>query len=219
MHRENSFIIAKEGFVVVTTVALITMAVLLLSDSVLMKLLFLALFGGTLYLFKNPERDLDTIETGSIVSACDGVVSSIETLECQGKIKGECYKISITNRLIDTPVLRVPFSGNLELKELYRGVQLAGHSPKAARLNEQAKLMFVESNNSEHKVVVKHLLNRFDLPLAFYNEAGESVTAGNRYGFMLHGTVQIFLPSKARLAVKAGDELKAGETVLGFFGS
>jgi hypothetical protein len=40
---------------------------------------------------------------------------------------------------------------------------------------------------------------------------------GSRYGFMFHGTVLIFLPSYTRLDIKKGDELRAAETIIGFF--
>ncbi len=217
MKATNSFIIAQEGFKAVFVVAVMAIVILLLSDTFLLKLFALIAFAAVLFVFKNPERTVERIESGAIMSVCDGIVSDIETIECKGKIKGECYKITITNRLIDAGTLRVPFSSKCTLKELQRGVQLAAHSPKALTLNEQAKVMFSQKKNDENRVVIKHFVNRFSTPIALYPELHQDVKIGSRYGYILHGTLLLFLPSHTRLDIKKGDELRASETVIGFF--
>jgi phosphatidylserine decarboxylase len=217
MKAANSFIIAKEGFKAVSLVALVVIVILLFSENFLLKLFALIAFGIVLFVFKNPERSSDRFESGAIMSVCDGIVSNIETIECKGKIKGECYKITITNRLIDSGVLRVPFRSEFALNEMQRGVQLAAHSPKALSLNEQAKVMFVQEHSDKNKIVVKHYLNRFSTAISLYPSVGQETQMGSRYGFMFHGTVLIFLPSYTRLDIKKGDELRAGETIIGFF--
>ena len=213
----NSFIFVKEGFKTVLFIAVFTGLVLLLSDAVILKLLALVILAASLFLFRNPERVLEHFESSAIMSVCDGIISNIETLDCSGKIKGECLKISITNRFIDASVLRVPFDANFALNEIKRGAQLASHSGKAMALNEQAKVMFTHHSDQANKMVVKHYLNRFNLPISLSPTVGEQVEIASPYGFILHGTILVFLPASARLDIKKGDEVKAGETILGYF--
>lgn len=213
----DSFIFVKEGFKPVFLISVFTGLVLLFSDAVILKLLALIMLAVSLFLFRNPERILEHFEPAAIISVCDGIVSNIETLECSGKIKGECLKISITNRFIDASILRTPFDACFALNETKRGAQLASHSGKAMALNEQAKVMFTQNSDSDNKMVVKHYLNRFNLPISLYPTVDESLEVASPYGFILHGTILVFLPASARLDIKKGDELKAGETVLGYF--
>jgi len=217
MKTTNNFIFLREGFKSVFVVATVAITVLLLLESLLLKLFVILLLAGTLFLFRNPQRELERFETDAIMSVCDGVVLNIETLDCSGKIKGECLKITIINRLMDTSLLRTPFDSEFSLNKIRRGMQLAPHSGKAMGLNEQAKVMFTQKNNKEHKMVVKHYLNRFNLPISMYPNLHDTLETNESYGFILHGTVLLFLPATARLDVKKGDEIKSGETILGYF--
>lgn len=215
-NKSNNFIIAKEAFRVVTIVALMAIVVLITTDHFFFTFAALLIFGVTLYLFRNPERIIERGESTAIRAICDGVISNIETIECKGKIQGECFKVSITNRLIDIGVLRAPFDGSFALNETFRGMQLATHSPKSLLLNEQAKVMF-QSEPNENKIVIKHYVNRFNVPISLYPKVNDKLLSGERYGYMLHGTILVFLPACTRLNIKKGDEVKAGETILGFF--
>lgn len=217
MKTANSFSFVKEGFKPVFFISLFTGLVLLLSDAVILKLFALVMLAVSLFLFRNPERILEHFASTAIMSPCDGIISNIETLACSGKIKGECFKISITNRFIDASVLRSPFDSVFALNETQRGAQLASHSGKAMVLNEQAKVMFTQNSASENKMVIKHYLNRFNLPISLSPRVGDTLEIASPYGFILHGTILVFLPVSARLDVKKGDELKAGETILGYF--
>jgi len=217
MKKANSFLFLSEGFKPVLMIAIFAIMMILFTDQLLLSMTTLFILAVTLFLFRNPERILEHFESAAIISVCDGIVSNIETLECSGKIKGECLKITVVNRMIDTAVLRAPFNGTFALNNTKRGVQLALHSGKAMTLNEQSKIMFVQDKNEENKMVVKHYLNRFNLPLAIYPTVGDRVEAGSSYGFILHGTINIFVPASVRLDIKRGDELKAGETALGYF--
>ena len=215
-NKSNNFIIAKEAFKVVSTVAFLVMVVVLTTDHFFFTFASLLIFAITLYLFRNPERIIERGESTAIRAVCDGVISNIETIECKGIIQGECLKVSITNRLIDIGVLRTPFDGSFALNETLRGMQLATHSPKSLQLNEQAKVMF-QSEPNENKIVIKHYVNRFNVPISLYPKVNDKLLSGERYGYMLHGTILVFLPACTRLNIKKGDEVKAGETILGFF--
>lgn len=217
MKRSRSFFIAKEAFWPIFFIAIIVSFTLLTSDSFFNKLIALLLFLVTIYLFRNPERLVDHYDAASIKAPCDGYISAIETIECKGIIQDECLKITIQNRLLDASQLRSPIEGSIEVVNHYRGAQLSVHSNKAAHLNEQAKIVFREEQSPNHVVVIKHQLDRFNLPLTFYPAGAEAIKVGRRYGFIFHGQTTIFIPGSCRLAIKSGDEIKAATTLLGYF--
>ena len=215
-NQAGTFLLVREGFFTVAVAAFLTSIVLLVSDGFFIQLIALGLFLALTALFRNPTRERKRFEEGSILAICDAVVSNIETIECKGKIKGECLKITLTNRLTDSGLLSVPFRSTFSLNETQRGSQLSLKSSKFMDLNEQAKVMFTGSNE-DRMMVVKHYVNHFSTPLALKPQLGENVLCAQPYGFMLHGKVLVFLPASTRLDIKMGDELKAGETLIGFF--
>lgn len=215
MQKSGSFFIVKEGFSFIVATALIAMAGLYFSHAFVLHLFVLALFGFSLYIFRNPNRPIEAQDLDAIVSPCDGYISDIQTLECKGKLTGECIKLTVHLPLLASGVLRAPIKGKLAYLELKRGAQLALSHPKAKHLNEQAKVMFEKS--AKHRVVIKEKLNRFNPPLSFYHSLADELDMSQVYGFMLHGELEIFLPQSCRINIKRGSELKAGETVLGYF--
>jgi phosphatidylserine decarboxylase len=212
----NRFILVKEGFVAVTSTAVVTSLILLASDSFFIQLFALMVLVAVAYSFRNPERLVEHYEVGCIVSVCDGIVADIETIECKGKIRGECLKVTLVNRVTDSGVLRTPFNSTFALNETQRGAQLSLASSKALKLNEQAKVMF-EDASKDRKMVLKHYVNGMNTRLSLSPSLDARVDVGERYGFMHRGTVLMFLPANTRLDIKKGDELKAGESLIGFF--
>lgn len=216
MKAANSFILVKEGFAPVALVGLIISFFLFLSDSLLWQLLLLAFFVAFSAMFRNTERQLTYFDEGSIVSVCDAVVHNIETIECTGKITGECLKITLHNGVLDSGVLRTPFKSSVALNELQMGAHLGINSSKALKLNEQAKVMFV-GNHEDHKMILKHYVSGMNTGISLYPSVEDKLEADEPYGFMLRGTIFMFLPINTRLDIKKGDELKAGESLIGYF--
>lgn len=212
----NTFILVKEGFVAVTFTAIVTSLILLVSDSFFIQLFALMALVAVAYIFRNPKRVVEHFEVGSIVSVCDAVVTDIETIECKGMIRGECLKVTLVNRVTDSGLLRTPFNSSFALNETQRGAQLSFSSAKALNLNEQAKIMFLDESK-ERKMVLKHYVNGMNSRISMCSSLGTHLEAGVPYGFMLRGTIYMFLPGSTRLDIKKGDELKAGETLIGFF--
>jgi len=187
------------------------------SSSWVLQLTSVSLLLAAVYLFRNPKIAIERFEKCEILSVCDGVVANIETIDCQGKIKGECYKVTVLNRLIDKGEFRAPFDSKITFLEYRRGMQLALYSKKSNVLNEESKILFQSSDEKDDVMVVKQRLNRFNIPLSFRQVEGDELVIGERYGFMLHGSVTLFLPTHSRLAIKVGDEIKAGQSLIGYF--
>ncbi len=210
----NTFIVAREGWKYIG----ILLGLLILSilfDAEVPEFLVFVMILAVLYVYRNPERAVPYYQDGSIVAIADGTVERIETVDECPLMDGPSYKVTIVSACLDTPLLRVPMNSNLAYKGVRRGNRLAHRKALASVLNEKALLKFTDV--SENSVVVDHLLEQSIDELSFYLQQDQKVIQGSRYGLMLKGIHTIYLPEKSRVAIKVGDRVRAGETLLGYF--
>lgn len=207
----DTFIIAKDGFkCIAATVAL--MLFLMLVDADFLTFLSFILVLVTIWIYRNPERSVPYLEENSIVSVADGVIKSIETVEVDKGI--DLYKIVIKTGFLDTAILRVPFACEVQESETVHGARLSCSTSLADQLNEQSHIVF----GKEDKVVrVTHKLYLASVGIKNHLHPKSHVIQGMRYGLMVNGETTVVLPANSRVAVKVGDNVRAGETLLGFF--
>lgn len=214
MNRSDTFIIAKEGWGYLAG-ALILFALFGLIDADFLQFLAFGAFVAVGYIYRNPERIVPYNQPGSIVSVADGIVTAIETVsECAG-LEGPCFKIGIKSGCLDTSVLRAPFESCVTRAEVRRGSRLALVNPLAAMLNEKALLEFTSENGNS--VVCEHFMEQNPADLSVYVSHENRIYQGARYGLMLKGNHTMYLPLESRVAVKVGDKLRAGESLIGYF--
>ncbi len=214
MEQSDTFIIAKEGwkFLIGSIAAFVIFIILDWDFLQLLSLVAAILFA---YVYRNPERIVPYYQENSIVSVADGRVRSIETVESCPMLEGPCYKVEIVSGFFDTSLLRMPYDAEITEIDLRRGSRLSAVSSLAAQLNEQARLFF--KNEAGHSCVVEHMLDQSIDALSLHGTHGRNAPQGSRYGLMLRGTHSIYLPAKSRVALKVGDEVRAGETLVGYF--
>ena len=211
MMRSDTFIIAKDGMkCIVATAALLLFMMVIDADFLTFaaSLLFLL----TLWVYRNPERVTPHTQEKSIVSVCDGTVKSIETSEDEeGNVH---YNITIKSSFLDTSILRVPFSCRVVESTLVHGARLSGSSPLAERLNEKSLVRFA---SGEAQVLVLHTLQLASVGIKNHLKEEHEVVQGARYGLMVKGESMMVLPPESRVAIKVGQEVRAGETLIGYF--
>ena len=211
MRYNDTFIIAKDGYKCIAASAALFLLMMVI-DAEIFALLSFVLLLATLWVYRNPERALPYVQENSIVSVCDGKVKSIETAEDEaGNVT---YNIVVASSFLDTSILRVPLSCKVHERTVVSGARLSSSSPLAERLNEKSLVVFGEG---EKQVVVMHTLHLASVGIKNRLSAGNSVLQGARYGLMVKGETMIVLPPESRVAVKVGDTLRAGETLVGFF--
>ncbi len=207
----DTFILAKDGFKCIgATVAL--MLFLMFIDADFLSALAFVLVLVTLWIYRNPERTIPYLEKNSIVSVADGVIKSIETVEVENGI--DMYKIVIKSGFLDTSILRVPFACEVQACRTVYGARLGVDSPLAGKLNEQSSVIFGEGNKT---VQVTHTVHLASVGIVNRLRPRQEVVQGMRYGLMVNGESMISLPANSRIAVKVGERVRAGETLLGFF--
>jgi len=185
--------------------------VLLVLDLEILAFFALIFFLFSAFVFRNPEKALNTFEENALLSLVDGTVTKIEEIEDSEY----GYKLDITSNYMDVSILRVPFDAQVKSFNLIRGARLSQNAQNFSALNENAALVF--ENVSGQNIKVVHQLTQSFAPLFIDTAKGSSLAKTSRYGVMLCGVTTIFIPKSFKLNVQVTDKVSASETLLGYF--
>ena len=211
--KNNLLPVAQEGFFPIS-VAFVTSCIFFLFDFELLFLLSFASFIALLFIFRNPERELPSFEKASLLSPADGRVVSIEELETPHNSL-YAYKVVVESTLAHVAILRSPANVTLKSVTTYKGTRTSRESKLFSDLNECSKLTF--TTDEDNSFCIEHRLKRSCVPLLVDGIAGEKFTQTSRYGVMFNGVTTLYLPSNFRFNLKVGEELKAAESLIGYF--
>jgi len=171
---------------------------------------FLSIFAFA-YLYRNPERELSFFEHNSVVSPVDGVVNFIEELVDEEY----AYKIEIDGSYLDVGILRAPFDSSVEKLAVQKGTRLPKSTLLCGQINENAELVFKDS--ASNCIKVKHILKESITPVYIDVNKSDKLRQGSRYGSMIHGHTNIYIPRNFRLSIDVGHKITASQTLLGYF--
>jgi phosphatidylserine decarboxylase len=169
-------------------------------------LVFLALF--VFYFFRNPDRKIP-MEPGVVVSPADGRVVVVKDEEHAGR-PGK--RVSIFLAIWNVHVNRSPAAGTITRLEYKPGKFLAAWAEKASLENEQNVFTLA----SEHgEIVFKQIAGWVARRVVSWKKTGDSVGRGELVGLVRFGSrVDLWLPGGAEIAVKVGDNVKGGSSVI-----
>ncbi len=180
-------------------------------DLELLSILALFLSAFLIFSFRNPERELPRFELNSVLSPVDGTIMSIEELEdTQYR-----YKIAIESTYSDVSILRVPMDTTVKSFSYKHGSKLNLDTALAQNINENASIIFEDSNNNNIKIV--HLVKQSFFGIKLGNMKEKSLVQSARYGVMVNGMTYLYLPQNFRLNVNSGETLKASNSLIGYF--
>ncbi len=207
--NNNLLPLAKEGWSYVAY-SLITFLVLGFLDLEFLQFFsFLAIL-LFLYIFRNPERQIPSLEKGGIISPVDGVITSIEELQGNDFL----YKVVIESSYFDVSVLRAPIESNVKSINILKGANLSKFSDLSDKLNEKVELVFEDVDLNTIKVIHQNTLGFNDIK--FDSFVSKKLVQGSRYGVMTKGITNIYFPKNTKLDVTVGMELKACESIIGY---
>lgn len=210
MRANNLFPVAQEGWKYIACAFSLFLLFAILDLDLLTffsSLLLIAL----IYSFRNPERQLPIFEKLSVVAPCDGVVKAIVELDDSEF----AYRVDIESSSLDVGVLRAPLNATLESVIKFNGTRVSTNSKLFNDTNENVELVFVDEN--ENKLKVTHTLKQSFSPLFLDIIESQSIHQTARYGLMLNGVTSVYLPNNFRLNVNVSNELKASESLIGYF--
>ncbi len=173
------------------------------------------LTGWCYFFFRNPER----VTPGGddiLISPADGMVEMITRIPAPPELEmggGGRVRISIFMNVFNVHVNRVPASGVITKLVYVPGKFLNASLDKASEHNERQLLAMKMADGSEIAFVqIAGLVAR---RILCWVKEGQNVAAGERFGLIRFGSrVDIYLDSGLQPAVKAGQTMIAGETVI-----
>ena len=177
-------------------------------------------FAASFYFFRNPERMCPERmhDTSIIVCPADGKVVDLQYAP-ENSLEGYSQKISIFLSPLDVHVNWIPIDGTIERITYYSGTFMLAFLPKSSLCNEHNDIVIrnVElANEHQHSLKVRQIAGFVARRICCWVHEHQSVSAGHKYGMIKFGSrVDIFLPSCAEVAVKVGDRVFGGATILG----
>jgi phosphatidylserine decarboxylase len=168
---------------------------------------------GVLLFFRDPERTVPA-DPSAVVSPADGrVVCAQQGAPAHRFAPGATVKVAIFMSPLDVHVNRCPLEAMLEKVQHRPGRFGAAYRADAGDINESNSLLLRTATGAEVVVVqiagwmARRIVCRVRPPL--------HLSRGERFGLIMFGSrVDVYLPPWARLAVKPGDTVRAGQTTL-----
>ncbi|MGZ8459604.1 MAG: phosphatidylserine decarboxylase family protein [Candidatus Deferrimicrobiaceae bacterium] len=177
-----------------------------------------ALFGALLtvfvgWFFRNPDRTPPSLP-GAVISPADGRIMYAGDNPPGRYLDEPGKRVSVFMSIFDVHVNRAPVSGKVVSVRYHPGKFLAANVEKASLANEQNGVL-LETPDGQRVAYVQiagFIARRVVCDLV----PGDVVRAGQRVGLIRFGSrVDILLPASASLSVRAGDRVRAGESVVG----
>src|SRR4029077_9195156 len=107
---------------------------------------------------------------------------------------------------------RVPASGRVTRVVLTRGRFLPAYRREAATVNERSEIWI---DHQGQPIVARQIVGILARRVVCRLEEGVTVRAGDHLGIMKFGSrMDVFVPADAVIAVKIGDKVRGGETVI-----
>ncbi|MEA2072954.1 MAG: phosphatidylserine decarboxylase [Campylobacterota bacterium] len=210
MKANNLLPVAKEGWRYLGG-SLVFSLLFFLVDLEFLGFIAFIIFTFFIYSFRNPERQLPMFEKSSVLSPSDGVVRAIVELEDSEYT----YRVDIESSLLDVAILRAPINGNIEAIVQHNGTRVSHKSKLFSDINEKVTLTFSDEKNNSVKIT--HTLKQSFSPLFIDVSSSDNIYQTARYGLMLNGITSICLPRNFRINTSVGKEVKAAESLMGYF--
>jgi phosphatidylserine decarboxylase len=172
---------------------------------------FVILAAFFVFFFRDPERRIpDTVDV--VLAPADGRVLVAGEAIPAAAPAGVWKQISIFLSPMDVHVNRVPVSGRVTRVSVTPGRFLPAYHHDAAAANERSEVWI---DHRGQQIVARQVVGILARRVVCRLQSGAEVRAGDRYGIMKFGSrMDVFLPPTAEVAVKVGDVVRGGETII-----
>lgn len=172
----------------------------------------LALIAFSLWFFRDPERRIPE-GPGLIVSPADGRVTDIEEIEELEVLNRRVRRIGIFLSVFDVHVNRAPAAGRIVYCAEFEGTYHDARSP-AASTHNTARTWGFECEGGL-LLVVRQITGAIARRIVPWAMMEQNVARGERFGMIRFGSrTEICLPLDAEIAVRVGQKVQGGSTVL-----
>lgn len=170
------------------------------------------LIAGLLILlfFRDPARRFDG-PADVVLAPADGKVISVEEMADPEIGPGQYWRIATFLSVFDVHVQKVPAAGEVLASTYTEGKKMAAFRSGIDRVNQRHLAVLKRPNGD--LIGVRQIAGLFARRVVCYLEKGQRVHRGQALGVIKFGSrVDLFVPVRYTVRVKAGDRLKNGET-------
>lgn len=175
-------------------------------------ILSIALLVIVLQFFRNPNRNIDSVNQGVVYAPADGKVVVIEETQENEYFKDKRLQVSIFMSPLNVHVNRNPISGSVNYVKYHPGKYLAAWNPKSSTDNERTTVVL---QNNKTELLIRQIAGALARRIVNYLKVGQEVTQGSEMGFIKFGSrVDVFFPLGTDIQVKLDEMVRGNETVL-----
>ena len=174
---------------------------------------------GVLFFFRDPERRVPADED-ALVSPADGKVVQVDEVEEPEFLGGRAHRVAIFMSPLNVHVNRAPCDGEVEAVVHRPGRYLAAYRTDASDCNERTSVLLRDAVGGRTRVLVRQIAGVLARRIVCDAQKGERLARGQRFGMVKFGSrAEVYVPVAAGFAcaVRVGQRVRAGETILGRF--
>jgi phosphatidylserine decarboxylase len=203
-------LIAREGWIILALCLVVALLVAAWSPWWSIPFWIFGLFA--LQFFRDPVREAPEGD-GLVLCPADGRIVCVEDAADPYTQGRPTLKISVFMNVFNVHSNRVPVDGTVRSIDYFPGKFFNASLDKASLENER-NAMVLETPDGQIVTAVQ-VAGLVAKRILCHAKAGETLYAGQRYGFIRFGSrVDVYLPQGARPRVAIGDKVKATSTVL-----
>jgi phosphatidylserine decarboxylase len=175
---------------------------------------FVLLAAFLAFFFRDPERTI-AADPLVVLSPADGRVMVAGDGQPAVAPEGVWQQVSIFLSPMDVHINRVPYGGRVTRVTYQPGRFLPAYRTESGAENERTELWVERQGRT---VVFRQVVGVLARRVVCRVREGDEVATGDRFGLMKFGSrMDVFVDAEARLLVKPGDLVRAGETRLAEF--
>ncbi len=157
-----------------------------------------------MFFFRDPARTVPEDER-IIVSAADGVVTRVEE-------NADSKVVSVFLSPLDVHINRSPISGKISQIIYTKGHKKPATSNKASLVNERNSIVIDGDGITLTCTQIAGILAR---RIVCWPHEGDILSRGQKYGLIKFSSrTDLLMPANVELAVKVGDRVRGGETII-----
>lgn len=166
----------------------------------------------SLWFFRDPDRQPPGI-AGAVVAPADGKIIAITVKSSENSAELEGKKLSIFMSPFNVHVNRIPIGGRIKNLQYNRGRFISAFHDKASIVNEQ---QFIEIETQFGAIGCVQIAGWLARRIVCNLQIDQMVSTGEKFGMIRFGSrLDLHLPLDCSLNVVKGQEVRAGETIIG----
>lgn len=161
------------------------------------------IFAFFVFIFRLSKIE-NVADLNTIISPIEGKVKKIRSTTYTEL--GECVEIQIVNSIFSQGSIVAPLDMEIKETKIKHGLFLCPFMKSSSLLGE--RILFL-ANSKNKKLAMRIIFGALNRKTCIY-EFGHYLNHGQEMGFMLDGSVSLFLPKDSKICVNENDSVRIG---------